>query len=242
MSDDFFSIAQIAAMAGESGLVLRGGFGIDISDSIPLPDSGDEHGLLLLFGQVGSDLWRYFAQSPEYNDGAADPLDRWSHRIGSSLAGKLGGRALFPFEGPPWYPFGRWAQRAERIRPSPLGILLHPQSGLWHAYRFAIVLPASAERLLELSRMHRASTRHACDQCTDKPCLTACPVHAFADGNYDVAACAAYLQQNEHAACHRLGCLARAACPEGRAASYEPEHRQFHMRQFYAGLGKSSGS
>src|SRR4030095_137820 len=38
----------------------------------------------------------------------------------------------------------RWAMRAEAVAPSPLGILIHPDYGLWHAYRGAL---AFAERL-----------------------------------------------------------------------------------------------
>ena len=34
--------------------------------------------------------------------------------------------------------------RAEAVAPSPLGILIHPDYGLWHAYRGAL---AFAERL-----------------------------------------------------------------------------------------------
>ncbi|ASJ70865.1 4Fe-4S dicluster domain-containing protein [Granulosicoccus antarcticus] len=245
MADDLPSIHQIRVLASEYGLVLRGGFRTNDSDIIPVHESGRIHSGVLLFGQTGSTLWDYFARSEEYLDGKADPMDRWSARVGRRLAEKSGGTALLPFDGPPWYPFLRWAQRAENIRSSPLGILMHPQHGLWHAYRFAIALPVLVEGFEELehssarhvARQH-ATERHACDSCVARDCLKACPVNAFTEGKYDVVSCASYLRQNEQSDCHRSGCLARAACPEGQDSVYELAHRQFHMLQFYASLKK----
>lgn len=199
---------------------------------MPGYQAGHKAAALLLFGQAGSGIWASFSDSTEFADAAAHPMDRWSRRVGDELAQVLGGKALFPFEGPPWHPFGRWAQRTEAMQPSPLGILMHPEYGLWHAYRFAVALPgAMPEPSLPV-----AEPSHACDSCAARPCLQACPVNAFRDGAYDVAACANYLHDNAQAACHRLGCLARVACPEAGTFSYEPEHRQFHMRQFLASM------
>ncbi len=145
MRHDLGDFQTISAWATEFGLTLRGWFSVREEDCVPVSESCRSPEVLLLFGQTGSAVWRFFSQSPEYVDGKADPMDRWSHRTGSAMAKELGGVALFPFDGPPWHPFGQWAQRAENIRPSPMGILMHPQYGLWHAYRFAIVLPASLE-------------------------------------------------------------------------------------------------
>ena len=44
-----------------------------------------------------------------------------------ALARELGGKALFPFGGPPFLPFQRWAQRAEPVHSSPIGLLIHPR-------------------------------------------------------------------------------------------------------------------
>ena len=60
------------------------------------------------------------------------------------LAPGFGATALFPFGGPPWLPFQRWAMKADCVTASPLGILIHPDFGLWHAYRGAL---AFAEQL-----------------------------------------------------------------------------------------------
>jgi hypothetical protein len=91
-------------------------------------------------GVIGSNFWPYFKASVFYNDGLPDPLDRWSRAIAESLAERFGGVALFPFHGPPHHPFQRWADRAEATRPSRMLLRIHPDYGLWHAYRFALAL------------------------------------------------------------------------------------------------------
>ncbi len=76
------------------------------------------------------------------------------------------------------------------------------------------------------------------ESCADKPCLSACPVDAFAPGTYDVGACKAHIARPAGADCLALGCRARRDCPVGTAYRYLPEHAEFHMRAF---LGRSSG-
>ena len=70
--------------------------------------------------------------------GPADPLDRFSRRVVGALARALGVTALYPFGGPPHLPFQQWAQRAEPVHPSPIGVLIHPVYGPWHSYRGAL--------------------------------------------------------------------------------------------------------
>src|SRR5262249_42217658 len=77
--------------------------------------------------------------SAERAAGGADPLDRWSRRVVGGLAAELGAAALYPFGGPPWLPFQRWAKKAEPLHSSPLSVLIHPDWGLWHSYRGALV-------------------------------------------------------------------------------------------------------
>ena len=107
-------------------------------------DAGASSKTLILVGFIGSENWPTFAASPEAKDGHPDPLDRWSTRVITEVAKSLGATPLFPFGGPPFLPFQRWAQQAEPVHPSPLGILIHPDWGLWHAYRGAL---AFAERI-----------------------------------------------------------------------------------------------
>lgn len=142
-----------------------------------------------------------------------------------------GATPLFPFGGPPYLPFQRWAMRAEAVAPSPLGVLIHPDHGLWHAYRGAL---AFAE-LLALPP--RDSRPRPCDSCADRPCLSACPVGAFRDGRYDVPTCMSHLEQPAGEACMSAACLARRACPVGREGAYDPAQARFHMQAFRSAHG-----
>lgn len=223
---------DLAQEAGRHGLVLRGGFSVSEEDAVPDLAPGRPARWLVLFGNAGSSMWPAFSQSPEFADGAPDPLNRWSERIGGSLAATWRGRALFPFGGPPYHPFLRWAGKAEGLRRSALGMLMHPEYGLWHAYRFAIALAGPVDGIDQ-----PAAAAPACERCPDRPCLSACPVAAFDGERYDVAACYRYLESHPGAPC-RSACLARAACPEGSDYRYQPDHAAFHMTRFFIARAK----
>src|SRR5271155_3874328 len=119
---------------------------------------------IVLAGMDGREGWNAFAASPKASDGLSYPLDRWSRRLIESLARELGGRALFPFGGPPFLPFQRWAQRAETVHFSPIGLLIHPYYGVWHAYRGAIGFPE------ELVVAKPAPVPSPCETCTGRWC------------------------------------------------------------------------
>lgn len=212
--------ADIDAAARRAGLLARGGFQVTPDDGLP------DAATVVMIGNAGADLWRVFPHSPEAADGRAHALDRWSRRVVEGLAAQAGGRAIFPFDGPPYVPFQRWAQRAEPVRPSPVGMLIHPDFGLWHAYRGAVALPQAIE-------LPPADDRpRPCESCADTPCLAGCPVAAFTAAGYDVAACAGHLSDPAGADCMDGGCLARRACPVGREYLYDRGQAAWHMHAF----------
>lgn len=220
-------LAPVAALAAEASLVVRGAFRPTPIDDVPALADGSPAATLVLLGWTGGRQWPAFAASPEARDGLADPLDRWSRRVVGALAAALGGEAHFPFGGPPWHPFQRWAMRAEPVFESPLRVLIHPEWGLWHSYRGAVALREAVD--LPPPASDAASP---CDSCAGRPCLSACPVGAFGDGSYDVAACAAHTASAAGADCRGGGCLARRACPVGQA--YGHEQAAFYMAAFLA--------
>ena len=194
---------------------------------------GRSAGTLALVGVVGRSCWDAFQAAAESRDERPHPLDRWSRRVVSGLASELGAEPLFPFDGPPFLPFIRWAQRAEAVYPSAMGPLIHPDYGLWHAYRGAL---AFAETLDLGPRDTRPSP---CDACEDKPCLATCPVGAFSAAGYDVAACVAHIGGARGGECLSAGCLARRACPVGVTFQYAMEQMGFHMEAFLAASERS---
>lgn len=200
------------------GLAVAGAFHPAPGDGAP-----DGTGTLALIGADGARMWQVFTASPEYADGDDHPLDRWSERVIGAVAAAAGGEALFPFGGPPYHPFIRWAERAEGARVSPVAMQVAPRRGLWASYRGAIAHP---DRLA----LPPSESADPCLGCP-APCLTACPVDAFAHGAYDVPRCVARVTSPEGARC-RDGCVVRAACPAGASAAPPLEQRRFHMAAF----------
>jgi len=228
---------RIQAAVEAHGLLIHAAFHVDAEDQVPVLTSDQSGswsdapaGTLILIGNAGSAFWPVFSRSVEYLDGQPDALDRWSFRLGHSLAEQFSGRTVFPFGGPPYHPFLRWAKRGDAAMASPLGLSLHPRYGLWHAYRFGLLLPQRLEGL-PAAPTPRASL-DLCLRCEDKPCLSACPVTAFSGSDYQVGRCTDFLAKTPSYSCHKRGCAARRACPKGRAYQYQPEHAQFHMQAF----------
>lgn len=135
--------AGLEAKLGAFGLHLRGILRPDAEEAEMLKVEVGSEVSIALVGNIGSSYWSVFSQSSEYRDGQPDALDRWSRRVAQQVAEVFKARAIFPFEGPPYYPFLQWAKRADVLSQSPLGLMIHPQYGLWHSYRFALLISQS---------------------------------------------------------------------------------------------------
>ena len=223
---------RIASALRNRSLALRGAFHPMAEDAVPSLRDGRPAETVVLAGNVGAHMWRAFSASQRRG---AHPLDAWSKELLTTLAADLAADALFPGDGPPYLPFQRWAMRAEPVHQSPLGILIHPDYGLWHGYRGALVL---AERIALPPRDGRPSP---CQRCVDKPCLSSCPVDAFQERHYEVATCLRHLEDVRGEDCRALGCRARRACPVGRAHTYGPDQARFHMSAFVRARSSDRG-
>jgi hypothetical protein len=213
-------LAAVAAAVAPHGLLCRGGFHPGAEDGAP-----EGCATLVMIGNAGPAMWAAFA--PRHLAGR-HPLNAWARAVLTDVARDLAGRALFPFDGPPYLPFLRWARRAEGVHASPIGPFIHPEYGMWHAYRGAL----SFTRHLDVASP--APTPNPCDTCPDRACLSTCPVGAFSDAGYDVGACAGHIATPEGADCMDRACRARRACPLGRDYHYGPAHARFHMEKFLA--------
>jgi len=213
---------EIERSLREVGLTPRGAFHPAAGDGVPALAAGTPARTVALAGNAGPQMWRAFDAA---RAGHPTSLDEWSVRVLTELAARLGAHAVFPFERP-YLPFQRWAVRAEACHPSPLGLLIHPDYGLWHGYRGALLFGA----VIALPPPDRRPS--PCTGCADRPCLTACPAGAFDGAAYDVPACARHLADMAEPACMDIGCLARHACPIGRGYRYAPAQARFHMQAF----------
>lgn len=222
-------VERAAEALAPSGLILRGGFNFDADEARPSGPGGKAARAVLLVGNGGAAYWRQFSKwralQPE---GIPNPLDNWSRQVIGKAASAVGARVLMPNDRP-FAPFQRWARRAEGLKPSPLGMLMHPRFGLWHAWRGALLLD------VEISIQAPADPIHLCDLCIGKPCLNACPVSAFAGGGFDYPGCVAHVRGPSGKVCRDQGCIARNACPQARRWRYPPQVQTFHQKAF-AGL------
>jgi hypothetical protein len=231
MSGPSAVVERLDALLAAQGLTRRGVVIFDAVDDVPLLADGRPAVALVLVGIAGGAMWPVFSAWREsvVDHGAADPLDRWSELVLDDIAEQLGALALYPSRAP-YQPFQSWAMRAEGIKPSPLGLLIHPMFGLWHSYRGALAFSGWIDENADRANVHSAA-KHPCDACTEKPCLTACPVGAVSLGRFDVTGCRSYLASADgQAGCMTGGCLARDACPIGVAYRYPQAQVRFHMQ------------
>lgn len=213
------------ALAGH-GLILRGGFNFATGEDAPVGLSGKPAKSALLVGQAGDAPWPHFLRWRErQSEALANPLDTWSREIIDEVTARFSARAVSPSDRP-YLPFQQWAMRAEGLKPSPLGILMHPEYGLWHAYRGALLF--DVEILIQAPR----EVIHLCDLCTGKPCLKACPAGAYSETGFAYQDCLEHVRGQSGEPCRTSGCLDRNACPYGTAYRYPAEEQAFHMAAF----------
>ena len=228
-------LQRIAERLAESGLSVRGIFNPGEVDALSVVKGRRPAKAVLLVGNVGDDFWPHFqAWLAGQPPGLVDPLDTWSREVLDEIAGSLGGRVVMPSDRP-FAPFQQWAMRAEGLRRSPLGILMHPEFGLWHAYRGALLVdrPLATEE----GEPNSVVPIHLCEACVGKPCLDACPVGAFGDG-FDHRGCLSHIVSAAGASCMDGGCLARNACPHD-GYRYGAEIQAFLMSAFREALRRN---
>lgn len=177
---------------------------------------------LLLLGPREPGFWAHLQAQPEW--GGPDPVDRWSRRVIGRIACDLGAKTLFPFGGPPYHPFYRWALRTGRVWDSPVRLLVHSGQGLMVSFRGALALKEAVPVPPPVAK--------PCEGCA-APCLPACPVGALGAEGYDVPVCHAFLDRAEGEVCMTGGCLVRRACPVSQSYARLPEQSAYHMGQFH---------
>lgn len=209
------TLDDIRLGAAKRHLMVMGAFHTEPDDDLP----GQT---VVLLGPGGPRFWPHVQASAEFQDGAPDPLDRWSRRVIGTWACDLGGKALFPF-GAPVRPFYTYALRSGLAQPSPVTWLLHRDQGLLASYRGALCL----KDRLELD----PPMGDPCTPCA-KPCATACPVGALTPEGYDVPACKAHVASDAGRACRETGCLVRTSCPIIKAYPRDPAQSAYHMEVF----------
>ena len=211
--------AELQSAAEARLLTILGGFH-------PTPEDNAPEGCqtLLMLGPHEPAFWPAFTQSPEWQDGAADPMDRWSTRVIGDWAQELGAAALYPFGGPPFKPFYSWALRTGRIHSSPVHLLVHDTAGLFVSFRGALAL----SQHIDLP----SPPPNPCVSCKNQPCRTACLSNALTSEGYDVPKCKALLSTSEGNSNMNKGCNVRRTCPISQKSGRIDAQSAYHMREF----------
>jgi epoxyqueuosine reductase QueG len=104
---------------------------------------------------------------------------------------------------------------------SLMGILIHPEYGLWISLRGAIVTD------LEFAHYDEPlSSFNPCPECS-KPCISACPANTVSENGWDYTACMKFRLSDDTC---RDNCASRRACPYGKEHQYSEEQLAHHHR------------
>lgn len=183
---------------------------------------------LLLVAHGGRMLWRAF-QAAGRGGKTADPIDRYSRRAVSTVVSEFWGVAadgvtfLYPLTDH-LIPLQQLGTAAGWSHRSPIGTDIHPDYGLWFAYRAAVLVE---NPLPLLSAPVRPSP---CDTCVDQPCVTTCPAGAVGEiGRFGLNACVTHRLQSQSSCAGQ--CLARLACPAAVQHRYTAGQIAYHYGQ-----------
>ncbi len=108
-------------------------------------------------------------------------------------------------------------QQAGLGLPSPVGLLIHPEYGLWVSLRMVLLTT-------ECIPLSVKPSSGPCETCVEKPCIQSCPAGAVQKTGWSVARCAQFHQDSD--VC-RGKCHSRLACPIG------VEHRHGSLQHCY---------
>ena len=214
--------AELEQDAATRHLTILGAFHPKAADNAP-----EGCKTLVMLGPDEPAFWPAFTQSPEWQDGAPDPMDRWSARVIGDWAHALDATPLYPFGGAPFLPFYSWALRTGRVHASPVHLLVHDRAGLFVSFRGALALKTAIDL--------PAPDPAPCDSCADQPCATACLSSALTPAGYDVPKCQSFLGTPDGQINMTSGCAVRRACPVSQNYGRLPAQSAYHMTQFKGG-------
>ncbi len=239
MTDGPDILARLDRSLAATGLLVRGGFHPDPADRVPELADGRSPRTAVLIGNAGGALWRAFAAARAEDPRSFDPrhpLDRWLRPRIEAAAAAVGAEPVFPNDGPPFVPILDWAQRAEPVYRSPIGIMIHPEFGLWHVYRAALLFAG------RLDMPARADQPSPCETCAGRPCLKVCPVDAFEPDRFAAERCAGHVESAAGTPCRERGCLARRACPVAADLRYPRDAQAFHTAAMLGAVRRGFGA
>lgn len=218
---DLLPLAACAAL-DERGLNLRAALPTrEAAAAVPeLSDEAEVWPTTLLVGSTGGAMWGSIRDRGFLD--RADPVDEHALEALEAFVRALPTRARLIWPLPHQAPLAVMGlgKLVGWNRRSPLGLGLHPEHGLWVAYRGVLLLKQALPRT-------EAVGAHACLTCIDRPCVPACPADAVGEAGIDPLRC---LGERESGGDCATRCLARLACPVGRDSTYPLAQIAHHHR------------
>lgn len=206
---NLFAAVSCASLPYKTAQLMR-------ENGVPL----DKFSTLVLIGHGGRRLWeRMTTQDWE----TADPIDRYSARHTNRFIARYldNSENLLLFPSKTLIPLQQLGRFVGWSHQTPLGLGIHPEYGVWFAYRAAFLTTA----VLPTIRLPHSPSH--CDRCITKPCITSCPVGAVhAKRPFNVKTCAKHRLRTGSSCADR--CLARIACPVAPHHRYTLPQIQYH--------------
>jgi hypothetical protein len=179
----------------------------------------DPDDTICLIGHGGNTLWKNLSHPLNEH---THPIDNFSIEQMKLFAKEILQseiQILFPHE-KHVIPLQRLARFMNLSRASHLGLDISREYGVWFAFRGAFIV-----------KNHKLEVAHEsfispCETCSDRPCLTACPVQAPAPV-FRLETCATYRLSKNSSCSDR--CHARLACPYKSEHRYDIEQINYHM-------------
>lgn len=179
----------------------------------------------IVFANGGRYLWDGFVEDihkhPHHLQEYEHPFDEYVHRIIQSAD-------PFPTQDRRWIrcaaneaeflDFRTLAYKANMGTPSLMGMLIHPEYGLWIGMRAVLLttidIPINTTPMIS-----------PCSSCLEKNCISACPAHAVSSKGWNLQRCAQY--HHETTTCADT-CTSRLSCPVGAQHQHSPLQHRYH--------------
>lgn len=186
---------------------------------------------IILVGFSGRGFWEtlreFLKGNPEFRDTREDWIDEYTLLQFTTTSRILEEEKVtytmsFPFGSAGFaLDFSKLGELGGVGVKSLMGILIHPEYGLWVSLRGAIVTD------LEFTHYDKLlSAFNPCPHCS-KPCISACPATTVSENGWDYVACMKF-RLNDNTC--RDNCASRRACPYGREHQYSEEQLAHHHR------------
>jgi len=179
---------------------------------------------LLLIGHGGKQMWEAL-QASEFRD-RPDPVDSFSLNVVQRWLAETCPDAtyeiIYPAEGR-LVPLQQLGALAGWHHASPFRIGINRKWGSWFAYRVALLIDS------DWPITEAQTWGSPCEDCLEKPCITACPANAVEDASNMLQRCINY-RVEEGSQCAQL-CLSRLACPVAVEHRYSREQIAYHYGQ-----------